>query len=159
MLYRRENFFTLKRLEIVEKNVKEAQIHEEPEKVLSLVMAVAMMVSICVVGASAVNYDDFSDKGEITKTEAVETLVNLDILDGYDGGATQAPPRTSPALRWPPSFAACWPAATPDRRRHQGKSPPTPTSTVTGRSPTLSTAPAWASSPVRLPPPMILTPT
>ena len=29
------------------------------KKVLSLVLAVAMMVSICVVGAGAVNYDDF----------------------------------------------------------------------------------------------------
>ena len=67
------------------------------KKVLSLVMAVAMMVSICVVGASAVNYDDFSDKGEITKAQAVETLVSLDVLNGYNGGETFAP--TQPVTR------------------------------------------------------------
>jgi hypothetical protein len=61
------------------------------KKVLSLVLAVAMMVSICVVGAGAVNYDDFSDENEITKKQAVETLVSLDILNGYNGGETFAP--------------------------------------------------------------------
>ena len=76
-------------------------------------MAVAMMVSICVVGASAVNYDDFSDKGEITKAQAVETLVSLDVLNGYNGGETFAPLSPSPVLRWPPSSAASWPAANP----------------------------------------------
>ena len=61
------------------------------KKVLSLVLAVAMMVSICMVGAGAVNYDDFTDKSEITKTQAVETLVSLDVILGYNGGETFAP--------------------------------------------------------------------
>ena len=67
------------------------------KKVLSLVLAVAMMVSICVVGAGAVNYDDFKDEGTITKKQAVETLVSLDVLNGYNGGETFAP--TQPVTR------------------------------------------------------------
>ncbi|MCI8538014.1 MAG: S-layer homology domain-containing protein [Oscillospiraceae bacterium] len=61
------------------------------KKVLSLVLALAMVLSICMVGAGAVNYDDFGDKDKITKKEAVETLVNLNVLDGYNGGAEFRP--------------------------------------------------------------------
>ena len=60
-------------------------------KVLSLVLAVAMVISICAISAGAVNYDDFTDKKEITKTQAVETLVSLNVILGYNGGSTFAP--------------------------------------------------------------------
>lgn len=56
------------------------------KKVLSLVLALAMVLSICMVGAGAVNYDDFTDEENISKKEAVATLVNLDVINGYNDG-------------------------------------------------------------------------
>lgn len=61
------------------------------KKVLSLVLALAMVLSICMVGAGAVNYDDFTDEESITKKQAVETLVSLDVIKGYNDGATFNP--------------------------------------------------------------------
>ena len=67
------------------------------KKVLSLVLALAMVLSICMVGAGAVNYDGFTDEESITKKQAVETLVSLDVIKGYNDGAEFRPVR-----KWPP---------------------------------------------------------
>ncbi|MCI8539829.1 MAG: hypothetical protein HFF18_14425 [Oscillospiraceae bacterium] len=61
------------------------------KKVLSLVLALAMVLSICMVGAGAVNYDGFTDEESITKKQAVETLVSLDVIKGYNDGAEFRP--------------------------------------------------------------------
>ncbi|NCB63504.1 MAG: hypothetical protein EOM52_07795 [Clostridia bacterium] len=53
------------------------------KKMLSLVMALAMVTSFMVVGASA----QFSDDKDIKNTDAVETLVSLGVLKGRDTGA------------------------------------------------------------------------
>ena len=62
------------------------------KKVLSLVLALAMVLSICMVGAGAVNYDDFTDEESITKKQAVETLVSLDVIKGYTTVRRSIPP-------------------------------------------------------------------
>ena len=58
------------------------------KRVLSLVMAVAMLIGLMVVSASAAStYEDFTDKDEIVNTEAVNTLVSLGVLNGKEDGS------------------------------------------------------------------------
>ena len=55
------------------------------KKVLSLVLCLAMMLSVMVVGAGAV----FSDKDQFSPAyeEAAEVLTGLKVLQGYDNGS------------------------------------------------------------------------
>ena len=53
------------------------------KKVLSLVLCVAMMLSVMVVGAGAA----FSDQSKIKNTEAVDMCVALNIISGYPDGS------------------------------------------------------------------------
>ena len=60
------------------------------KRVLSLVMACAMMLSLMVFTASAAettNSVDFTDRDEITNIEAVDILVTLGVIDGKDDGS------------------------------------------------------------------------
>ena len=54
-------------------------------KVLSLVLVIAMVFSLCVIGASA-SYADFTDKDKITDTykEAVNVMTGVGIIDGMN---------------------------------------------------------------------------
>ena len=56
------------------------------KRVLSLALASVMLIGMMVVGASAVNYDDFSDKDKIVNKEAVSMLVELGVIAGKDDG-------------------------------------------------------------------------
>ncbi|NCB62679.1 MAG: S-layer homology domain-containing protein [Clostridia bacterium] len=56
------------------------------KKMLSLVMALAMVASFMVVGASA----QFTDDKDIVNKDAVETLVSLGVIKGRDTGAFDA---------------------------------------------------------------------
>lgn len=56
------------------------------KRVLSLALASVMLIGMMVVGASAANYDDFSDKDKIVNKEAVSTLVELGVIAGKDDG-------------------------------------------------------------------------
>ena len=56
------------------------------KRVLSLALASIMLIGMMVVGASAANYDDFSDKDKIVNKEAVSTLVELGVIAGKDDG-------------------------------------------------------------------------
>ena len=53
------------------------------KKVLSLVLCVAMMLSVMVVGAGAA----FSDQSKIKNTEAVDACTALNIIGGYPDGS------------------------------------------------------------------------
>jgi len=55
------------------------------KRVLSLVMSGAMLVGMLTIGASAAN-TAFSDKDEITHTEAVNTMAALGVIKGRDNG-------------------------------------------------------------------------
>ena len=58
------------------------------KRVLSLVMAVAMLIGLMVVSASAAStYDNFTDKDEIVNTEAVNTMVSLGVINGKEDGS------------------------------------------------------------------------
>ena len=57
------------------------------KRVLGLALASVMVLSMMVVGASAANYDDFTDKDEIVNTEAVSVLVELGVIAGKDDGS------------------------------------------------------------------------
>ena len=57
------------------------------KRVLSLALSGIMLVGMMAVSASAVDYKDFTDKDEIKHTEAVETLVALNVIAGKDTGA------------------------------------------------------------------------
>ena len=52
------------------------------KRALSLVLAVVMVIGLMVVGASAVSYNDLTDKDEIVNKDAVSMLVALDIIQG-----------------------------------------------------------------------------
>ena len=56
---------------------------EAQKKVLSLVLCVAMMLSVMVVGAGAA----FSDQSKIKNTEAVDACTALNIIGGYPDGS------------------------------------------------------------------------
>ncbi|MCI5689774.1 MAG: S-layer homology domain-containing protein, partial [Clostridiales bacterium] len=53
------------------------------KKVLSLVLCLAVMLSVMVVGAGAA----FSDQDKIENTEAVDACSALNIINGYEDGA------------------------------------------------------------------------
>ena len=58
------------------------------KRVLSLVMAVAMLIGLMVVSASAAStYDNFTDKDEIVNKEAVNTMVSLGVINGKEDGS------------------------------------------------------------------------
>ena len=52
------------------------------KRALSLVLAAAMLIGMMVVSASAVSYNDFSDRGEIVNKDAVSMLTTLEIIEG-----------------------------------------------------------------------------
>ena len=57
------------------------------KRALSLVLAVVMVIGLMVVGASAVSYNDFSDRGEIVNKDAVSMLTTLEIIEGKPDGS------------------------------------------------------------------------
>ena len=57
------------------------------KRALSLVMAMALIVGMMVVSASAVSTKDFTDKDEIQHTEAVNTMVALNVISGKEDGS------------------------------------------------------------------------
>ena len=57
------------------------------KRALSLVLAVVMVIGLMVVGASAVSYNDFSDRGEIVNKDAVSMLTTLGIIEGQPDGS------------------------------------------------------------------------
>ena len=57
------------------------------KKFLSLVMALAMTVSLVTIGAGATEYKDFSDKSEVQYEEAVAVLNKIGIITGYEDGS------------------------------------------------------------------------
>ena len=56
------------------------------KRTLSLVLAAMMLISMMVVGASAAS-KDFTDKDEIQNTEAVNTMVALNVIAGKEDGS------------------------------------------------------------------------
>ena len=57
------------------------------KRALSLALAFVMVMSMMVVGAGAVSYDDFSDKDKIVNDDAVSMLVELNVINGKDDGS------------------------------------------------------------------------
>ena len=57
------------------------------KRALSLVLAAAMLIGMMVVSASAVSYNDFSDRGEIVNKDAVSMLTTLEIIEGKPDGS------------------------------------------------------------------------
>ena len=57
------------------------------KRALSLVLAVVMVIGLMVVGASAVSYNDFSDREEIVNKDAVSMLTTLEIIQGLPDGS------------------------------------------------------------------------
>ena len=57
------------------------------KRALSLVMAMALIVGMMVISASAVSVKDFTDSDEIQHNEAVNTMVALGVVDGKDDGS------------------------------------------------------------------------
>ena len=57
------------------------------KRALSLVMAMALIVGMMVVSASAASTKDFTDKDEIQHTEAVNTMVALNVISGKEDGS------------------------------------------------------------------------
>ena len=57
------------------------------KRVLSLGLASVMLAGMMVVGASAVDTRDFTDQSEIQHTDAVNTMVALNVINGKDTGA------------------------------------------------------------------------
>ena len=57
------------------------------KRALSLVLAAMMLIGMMVVGASAADAKDFTDKGEIQNTEAVNTMVALNVISGKEDGS------------------------------------------------------------------------
>ena len=56
------------------------------KRTLSLVLAAAMLISMMVIGAGAVSYDDFPDRDEIVNKDAVTMLTTLGLIEGTDQG-------------------------------------------------------------------------
>ena len=69
--------------EAFKKFYKEEFLMRNLKKVLSLVLCVAMMLSVMVVGAGAA----FSDQSKIKNTEAVDACTALNIIGGYPDGS------------------------------------------------------------------------
>ena len=57
------------------------------KRAVSLVLAVVMVIGLMVVGAGAVSYNDFSDRGEIVNKDAVSMLTTLGIIEGQPDGS------------------------------------------------------------------------
>ena len=57
------------------------------KKFLSLVLSLVMTMSLVTIGASATDYKNLSDKGEIKYEEAVAVLNKLGIITGYEDGS------------------------------------------------------------------------
>ena len=64
------------------------------KRTLSLVMAAAMLIGMMVVSASAASSTDFTDADEIEHTEAVNTMVALNVIDGKEDGSYYDPTGT-----------------------------------------------------------------
>ena len=114
------------------------------KRALSLVMAMALIVGMMVISASAVSTRDFTDAGEIDHTEAVNTMVALNVISGKDDGSYFDPDGTLTRSEMAKVVAFVMNGGVEPAPR---SSPPTVISTITGLRRTLSTAPAWASSP------------
>ena len=56
------------------------------KRTLSLVLAMALVVGMMMVGASAAS-SDFTDSDEITNTEAVDVMTAIGVFEGTDKGA------------------------------------------------------------------------
>ena len=75
------------------------------KRALSLVMAMALIVGMMVVSASAAS-KDFTDKDEIRHTEAVNTMVALNVISGKEDGSyfdptgIVTPPMTLRSSHW-----------------------------------------------------------
>ena len=69
------------------------------KRALSLVLAAAMLIGMMVVSASAVSYNDFSDRGEIVNKDAVSMLTTLEIIEGKPDGS-YAPGENVDRARW-----------------------------------------------------------
>ena len=57
------------------------------QRALSLALALVMVLSMMVVGTSAVSADDFSDSADIVNKEAVTVLATLGVITGNDDGS------------------------------------------------------------------------
>lgn len=56
------------------------------KKTLCVVLALAMMVGLCAVGASAAKVKDYPDADKITSKEAVNLLTALGVVEGFEDG-------------------------------------------------------------------------
>ena len=52
------------------------------KKALCLVLCLVMMVGLCAIGASAIDYKDYPDKDKIKYEEAVKVLTAIGVLQG-----------------------------------------------------------------------------
>ena len=52
------------------------------KRALSLVMAMAMLIGMMTIGASAVSASDFTDADEFVNTEAVSVVTTLKVING-----------------------------------------------------------------------------
>jgi hypothetical protein len=68
-------------------------------KVLSLVLVIAMVVSLCVVGASAKTFTDYKAPTDKTAdyTEAIDVMSGVGIIEGMPSGGFRTQPAISPA--------------------------------------------------------------
>ena len=57
------------------------------KRALSLALAAVMLIGMMVVGASAVSYNDFTDRDEIVNKDAVSMLTTLGVIDGKTDGS------------------------------------------------------------------------
>ena len=57
------------------------------KRALSLVMAMAMLIGMMTIGASAVSASDFTDADEVVNTEAVSVLTTLNVINGKEDGS------------------------------------------------------------------------
>ena len=57
------------------------------KRALSLALAAVMLIGMMVVGASAVSYNDFTDRDEIVNKAAVSMLTTLGVIDGKTDGS------------------------------------------------------------------------
>ena len=64
------------------------------KRALSLVMAMALIVGMMVVSASAAGSNDFTDADEIEHIEAVEVMTALNVIDGKEDGSYYDPTGT-----------------------------------------------------------------
>ncbi len=65
-------------------NIYRRKVHEEPKKVLAVVLVVALAFSLASV-AFAADINGYSDKDTITEKEAVNVLTYAGVLSGSDG--------------------------------------------------------------------------